>query len=236
MISRNQDTALLIVGNSALENVYWVHYANYCLYREKGLRKEAFKHLENFLKSSRNWTTKHKIEFVKFLFRFLETVEDADYGPFPQPLSDQLAKPTLLEWCEIEKEDANPFRWFGKYYRSEEHLHKALEINPADNLARQEMLKVWTSRIYFAVHHLPEGYIGDPFEDIELSERIREQIQHLTKPSLKEYWTNVLEENLELVKNYIDWKISGQSDLIKWGQENSKKVGYGLIRTYYYEK
>ena len=48
MIAKDQNIALLTVGNSALKNADWTDYANYCFDREKGLRKEAFKHLDKF--------------------------------------------------------------------------------------------------------------------------------------------------------------------------------------------
>jgi hypothetical protein len=236
MIAKDQNIALLTVGNLALKNPDWTDYANYCFNREEGLRKAAFKHLDNFLKSTASWTTKRKIEFVKFLFPLFESVEYADYGAFPQPLSDKLIKPTLIEWCETEKTDGNPFRWYGKYYRSQEHLFRALEINPADDLARQTLLIWWTYDIYYSVHHLPEGYIGEPFNDLKLGEKIKEQIQQLATVELREHWTKSLEEGLELVRNYIDWKASGHNDFEKWGQKNNKQTDYGLTRTYYYEK
>ena len=236
MIGKDQNVALLTVGGAALKNADWTGYANYCFDREKGLRKEAFRHLDGFLKSTEGWTTEKKIEFLKFLFPYFETIQDADYGPFPQPLSEKLIKPTLTKWCETEKADENPFRWYGKYYRSEDHLFKALEINPKDDLARQIILSWWTHNIYFSIHHLPEFYIGKPVDDIKLGERIKEQIQLLTKPKLREHWTKELEEDLEIVRNYIEWNTSGYSDFEKWGQENKRQTGYGLARTYYYEK
>lgn len=236
MITKDQNVALLTVGNAARENPDWTGYANYCFDREKGLRKEAFKHLDQFLKSTENWTEEAKIKFVEFLFQLIETVEEADYGPFPQPLSDKLVKPTLTAWCNNEKTDNRPFRWYGKSYRSEEHLLKALEIDPTDDLARQTLLGRWTYNIYFSVHHLPEGYIGDSNEDLQLGEKIKEQISKLTTEELRKTWTNDLEEDLELVRNYIEWKKSGQPNFEKWGQENKKRTGYGMQRTYYYEK
>jgi hypothetical protein len=232
MITKDQNIALLTVGNSALKNPEWIDYANYCFDREKGLRKESFKHLDTFLKSTENWSLDKKIDYVKFLFAFFENVQEADYGPFPQPLSEKLVKSTLTAWCDTEKIDSSPFRWFGKYYRSEEHLFRALEINPADDLARQVILGWWTYNIYYSVHHLPEGYIGEPFEDMKLGEKIKEQIQQLTILELREHWTKELEEDMELVRNYIDWKTSGHSNFEKWGKENKRQTGYGHTRTY----
>jgi hypothetical protein len=236
MIAKDQNIALLTVANSALLNSDWTEYANYCFDREKGLRKVAFKHLDNFLKSAVSWTLEKKIDFLNFLFPFFENVVDADYGPFPQPLSDKLIKPTLEKWCEFEQNNSNPFRWFGTYYKSEVHLLKALEIEPKDDKARQTLINCWTYNVYFSVHHLPDGYIGEPNVDIELGEKIKVQIDLLTDINLKTHLTNELEEDLELVKNYIDWTNAGSSDFATWGQENNKKVGYGLTRVYYYDK
>ena len=236
MIAKDQNIALLTVANAANKNPAWTNYANYCLDRERGFRKQAFIHLDKFLESTTKWTLDEKIEFLKFIFSYFENLPQADYGPFPQPLSDRFVKPTLIVWCDLEKIDNNPFRWFGKYYQSEEHLFKALDLNPADDLARQAILTRWTSRIYFSVHHLPDGYIGDPFEDIKLGEKIYQQIQLLTTEKLREYWTKEADEDLELVRNYIAWKVSGHSNLEKWGQENNKRVSYGITRVYYDEK
>lgn len=236
MIAKDQNIALLTVGNAALTNPDWTEYANYCFAREKGLRKEAFIRLDNFLQATRNWTNVQKIGFVKFLFPFFETVEDADYGPFPHPLSVRLVKPTLEYWCEMENKDERPFRWYGTYYRSEEHLFRALEFNPKDDLARQRLLNWWTYNIYYSVHHLPEGYIGNPSKDLELAEKVQYHIDQLSDPNLREKWTRELEDDLEFVKNYIEWEQSGHPNFEQWGKENNKRVSYGLTRTYYYEE
>lgn len=235
MIYEEHNIALLTVGNAALKNPAWTDYANYCLDREKGLRKEAFHHLDQFLKATGSWSLDQKIDFIKFLFPFFETVQDADYGPFPQPLNDKLARPVLLEWCGRESNDHTPFRWYGKYYRSEEHIYRAIELDPADDLSRQVLLSWWTDSLYYSVHHLPEGYIGSPDEDLELENKINEQIERLTDPELKDHWAKEAGYYLELVHNYLEWKASCHADFEKWGQENKRITGLGQA-TYYYEK
>jgi len=228
MITKDQNEALLAIGNSALKNSNWADYANYCFDREKGLRKEALAYLDKFLNSTEEWTDEMKIEFTKFLFSYFETFEESDYGAFPQPLSNRLVKPTLEKWCKTEKIDAYPFRWYGTHYHNEEYLFKALEIDPADDLARQRILTWWTYEIYYSVHHLPEGYIGDPYDDMKLIDKIKFQIEQLTNPALREKWAKELEEESELVRNYIDWITSGHPDFGQWGKENKKKTAYSI--------
>lgn len=226
MIAKDQNIALLTVANLALLNSDWTDYANYCFDREKGLRKKAFKHLDNFLELTVSWTIEKKIDFLNFLLPLFDKVVDADYGPFPQPLSDKLVKPTLGKWCEFEQTNSNPFRWFGTYYKSEAHLFKALEIEPNDDKARQTLINWWTYNIYFSIHHLPDSYIGEPNIDIKLGEKIKRQIDLLVDIKLRIHLTNELEEDLELVRNYVEWTDSGSSSFVTWGQETNKKVGY----------
>ncbi len=236
MITKEQNKALLTIAEVISKNPRWKEYSTYCINREKGLRKLAFKNLDNFIKSAQDWTVNEKIDFVKVVFSLFESIPGADYGGFPQPLSQKLIKPTLEKWCEFEKADNNPFRWYGKYYRNEDYLFKALEINPNDDLARSKILDWWTYSIYYSIHHLPEGYIGNLQEDLSLIEKIKEQISLLTDDKRKEYYTKELNEDLEIIQNYVEWKKSGHSDFEEWGKENKKRVGYNLTRVYYYKK
>ena len=236
MIASSQNEALLILAHSTKKKVEWVEYANYCFDREKGLRKTAFRHLDTFIKDTQNRELAQRIEFVSHVLPYFETVEDADYGGFPQPLSEKIIKPTLEEWCASENKDNRPFRWYGKYYRSEDHLFKALELNPLDDLARSTLISWWSYQLYYSVHHLPDYYIGDPDEDILLSNKIKEQINRLVDLKSRAWFEKELEEDLELVRNYIEWKKSGHPNFDKWGEENQKSTGYGLTRVYYYTK
>jgi len=109
-------------------------------------------------------------------------------------------------------------------------------LNPLDDMARNTIISWWSYRIYYSVHHLPEYYIGDPYNDIQLSDKIKEQISLITDNESRIRLEKDLNEDLELLYNYIEWKESGHSNFDKWGEENQRSTGYGLIRTYYYTK
>lgn len=95
MISKEQNKFLVFVGNAALIKPDWKEYADYCFNREKGLRRAAIRHLDNFLDIANRWTIDQKIEFVTFLYTHFEQVQNADYAALPQPLSRKLVEPTL---------------------------------------------------------------------------------------------------------------------------------------------
>lgn len=230
MISPTQNDALKIIANAAQRNTDWTDYVNYCLNREKGLRQEAFKSLEIFLKKMQKCSFEQKKIFVNFLFPFFEAVRDADYSGFPYPLSHRLLRPVLDEWCKIETINNNPFRWYGRYYNSEAHLLKALELNPMDDVARTILISWSCDRLFDATHYLPDYYIGDPYQDIVHSEKIQRQIALLNSQKLKDKWTRELQEYIELIQNYIDWKKSGLSNFAQWAKRISDERIAGCER------
>ena len=236
MIKESVNREILIADKIVAENEEWIELAQYLLDRDKGLRKQAFVHLNEFLKSTESWTKEEKIRFVAFLLPFFEA---DSYISFPQPLSEKLVKPTLEEWCLKETTDSRPFRWYGKFYSGLEHLNKALEINLQDEKARQFLIEKGIDRLYFAVHHMPEGYIADSDEevkeDLALIYELQNHISKLSDIKLQRLLTSELENYAELVKNYVEWKKSGHSDLKKWGEENHKRVSSG-VGVYYYDK
>lgn len=86
------------------------------------------------------------------------------------------------------------------------------------------------------MHHLPDGYLGNPADDLALGDLVREHIRLLTSAEKRAYWTQVLEEDLELVRNYVPWKASRHPDLTQWGAEQGKRVSYDEGAIYYYER
>jgi len=224
---------LQTVGRIAAENEKWIKYAQYCFDKDKGLRKQAFECLNDFLKTTESWTEEEKIKFVSFLSPFYE--DTYRYCPFPHPLSEKLIKPTLEKWCLKEVADSSPFRWYGMFYGNSEYLKKALQLNSQDDQVRQILLQRGIDCLWYSVHHLPDGYIGEPKEDLLLIDELQKEIAKLSDIKLQQLYTNSLEQYAELVRNYVEWKKSGHSDLGKWGEENHKRVSSG-VKTYYFEK
>jgi hypothetical protein len=82
---------------------------------------------------------------------------------------------------------------------------------------------------------LPDGYIGEPKEDLFLIDELPNEIAKLSDIKLQQFFAKSLEKYAELVRNYVEWKKSGHSNLEKWGEENHKRVS-SEVGTYYYEK
>ena len=80
----------------------------------------------------------------------------------PHPLHIRIVEPTLLEWTIVEPENSEPHRWLGGY----EHLKQAVELAPNDDLATRKLLNHILSRVNYATHELPDGYVGSPQVDL----------------------------------------------------------------------
>jgi len=230
-----QNTNLLTVGNTALKNPDWTDYAKYCIEREKGYRKEAFKYLDLFINATESWTKEQQQEYIEFIFYFTETIPNNHCDFIPQTLSERLIKPILKNWCEIETKDSRPFRWYGTQFENEDYLLKALKINSTDEFARLTLINRSIEIINSDLHHLPEFYIGEPDYDLVLSEKVRKQIEKLTSLELRDRLTIELEEYLELINNYVDWLDSGELSFENWGTKYNRRTG-NKTKTYYYDK
>lgn len=235
MISNSQNNALLLVAAVAKKNSLWIDYADYCIMREEGLRKQSFEKLNLFINKFKSFTIDQQIEFVKFIYEFAESVKDADYGPLPQPLTIELKK-ILLIWTEKEKMNSSPFRWLGKYFYEYEYINKALEINPKDDKARSHAINRLLNAINYSTHHLPDYYIGNPKDDLHNAEIAKQHIEKLVDEQIKKYWAKELIDELALVHSYADWENSKtEIDFQTWAKQNNKKFDSG-VKAYYYDE
>jgi hypothetical protein len=98
----------------------------------------------------------------------------------------RVVEPTLLEWTEVEPGCSEPHRWLGGY----EHLKRAIELAPDDELARRKLVVLILGRVGFASYELPVGYLGAAHEDlVALSEAGLNR--HVCPSSLS--WISVLD-------------------------------------------
>lgn len=227
MYDKEREDTLLDFAAITDQHKEWASFARYCRLREKGLRKEAFKELNVFLGRAERWDLDQRIEFVRQLYLFVEQHEHG-VDLFSQPLSERLLKPTLSAWCDQEQADPAPFRWFGIYYADNSYLYRALELDPNDEKAKVKLIDRMLYQIYFAIHHLPDGYLGDAEADIEQTHVIKKEIAKLSDRSKQVEYLKRLDEDVEILENYLAWKASGEANFAEWGQRHQKTVGYSM--------
>ncbi len=155
----------------------WREYADFCLEYERGLRGEAFIILDRFIQWMERAPFEDRRRFTSWL---LFQADDATghHMLIPHPLQTRIIEPTLWEWVEVDPLCSEPLRWLGGY----ENLTKAIELDPSDEIARRKLIIVMLSRVGYAIHELPSGYLGNPSDDLETLTRAEMLLSDLSNP------------------------------------------------------
>jgi hypothetical protein len=193
------------VAEEARENSAWADYALFCENYERGLRSQAFAILERFVVVLAASPFSERRDFVSWLMQRVDGVE-ASHRLMPHPLYNRIVKPTLEEWIVVEPESSEPHRWLG----GREHLMRALELNPKDEVARQKLVNFLLHWVDWCAHEIPSGYgyLEDPQEglaDLEEAETLSADLSNSedrSKAHEKIQWQRALiQEYLQRLQN-----------------------------------
>jgi len=180
-------------------------FVEYLRLRERGLRKDAFKHLGRFIAVARSWSLARRCEVVNRLMK-LHDERPRVFDMIPTPLTRDLIDPTLDEWMVHEPTNPVPFRWRG----GTDNLRRAIALDPRETIARAKLIKRLLDEVAYATHELPSGYIGSAQDDIKTLDEVASL---LTGSSLEETVVRSFGERLSglrrVVQSYVSFLKSG---------------------------
>jgi hypothetical protein len=213
-------------------------FKDFCLFKEKGLRKEAFKSLNSFTEEAKKWDVKKQHNFVCWLFGLFEVSVDIHHV-LVYPLEENLLKPLLAEWMSLDPKDPRPYRWYGLFLNTDKTVkYLKLAIKTGGSKEQQALLKlidIYFYSLWYSFHHISEDlYLGDINEDKLLIEKI----EKLNKDVESEQHKKDVVEDLLYYKNLInDWvkfkKEQSDEGFVKWCKRNGKE--YQWTNSYYYD-
>jgi hypothetical protein len=234
MISKSQNDACTRVGETATNQPEWQDYGQYCLLREKGLRKQALSKLSTFLEHAKGWGFNKKKEFVTWLCSQMESIPDASYGPYPFPLARELFIPFFEEWTQ--KEPSNPEAWTLKARYGEDFsaYSKAIEIDPTNQRARVALANAIIGYLEHAMHHLPEYFIGDEQEALAAAQEGYEHLSYINEGDVRTYLLRELKEAENLLLDWVTFRKEMGTDFDAWCR--SKGRNYKWIKAFYYSR
>lgn len=186
------------VAAEASKSAEWADYAVFCLEYERGLRRTAFATLERFMASLEHAPFPERRRFVSWLMQTVDGRE-GQHMLVPHPLRLRVIEPTLLEWTEVEPGCSEPYRWLGGY----EHLKRAVELQPEDELARRKLIASILGRVGFVTHELPVGYIGTPHDDLAALREAEALLQELSGDEERRQFAAQIAEERALIGKYL---------------------------------
>lgn len=234
MITTQQNLACKTVAEQAAINPLREDYATYCSLRGLGLRKEAFCKLESFISGISGWRFEEKKTFVLWLCELMNSVRDADYGPFPQPLKERVFRPFFEKWLFLEPTNDDAMVLKARYLQDPSAYVTAVRINPRNQPARRALARACIEAIDFATHHLPDYFIGEP---AQTKEWVREAYDHLRYIEAREVLKGLKEELSYLESLLNDWMAYQQApngDFGEWCSSHGRN--YRWIRSYNYDR
>lgn len=176
----------------------WLKFADYCSDQERGLRSSAFASLAQFIDGLQHASNSERIRFVSWILEFAHE-RSGRHLLIPHPLEKQIVEPCLHEWVMTEPENATPHRWIG----SRDHLERALELDPSDQIARKKLIIGLLSWIDYATHELPRGYLGSVTEDLQTLDTIESLLPGLLDERLRLDYAAVVAEERAGIEKYL---------------------------------
>lgn len=209
-------------------------YYDYCLYLEKGLRKEALKIINNFVADLQQRDFEQQKTFIETILTAYDKYEGYPYNIMPHPLF-QLIFGLIKDWCDRDLVDERFFFWYGKHKYEFQYIELALAKAPDFEKAKVAIVEHKLYPLYYATHHLPDYYIDDGYENDDLARcnELKQDILSLKEESQQDKYMKELAFYQTLIENYIEWKKSGHTDFRQWGEAHNKLVDSGVIAIYY---
>ena len=170
-------------------------YARFCVDYERGLRNKALATLDGFISELERAPFVERRNFVSWVLGKTYR-RDGEHLAIPHPLRLRIIEPTLLEWTAEEPGCAEPHRWIG----DREHLRRALELDPTDEIATRKLL---IQLLATGTDHLPDGYIGDPYKDIEALKEAESLLDVLSDTDERREWFAEIHEQRFIIEKYL---------------------------------
>lgn len=213
----------------------WEEYSEYCLLRDKGLRKQAFLHLNKFLKQTLYWSFEERKCFVIWLYK-MNFLKYFSYALCPRSLKEELIQPLLEEWISKEPENTEALLLMARpsNEQSYELYNKVISIEPNNQDARFALAGYCIDDIEYSTHELPYGFLGDPDEMLDSVKEAEGHISCMEEGDRKECLVHELRKAEQLLRDWITFEAEEGNDFASWCKKKGRH--YRWLKAYYYGK
>lgn len=231
------ERALTNIINSENLNDYPL-FIEFCLYKDKGLRKQSLKSLNLFLQQALEWDIKKQQQFACWIFEVIEVSEDV-HQVLIHPLEERLLKPLMEKWMDLNPEDPRMYRWYGLFLNIDKrttYLDKALKLGgDKEQLVILKLIDIYIDSLWYSFHHISEDlYLGDIQEDRLLLKKIEQLSKKVEKEEYKINIYQLVSYYSNLMSDWISFSSEGTVSFVQWCEDKGK--AYEFTKIYYYEK
>ena len=192
--------ALLTVVEELSAELDYAAYVRYLRDRERGLRKQSFRHLDRFIEHVLSLPFERRCGIVDRLKLIDRERVATDLIPFP--LRDRLIEPTLSEWKVRESNNATPRRWSYDLH----DLRQAVRLDANEHIARRTLVADLLRDVSHATHEIAAGfgYIGDPAQDLPKLNEAERLLEDMQDPEQRAALSRWIAEPRPIVQEWLD--------------------------------
>jgi tetratricopeptide (TPR) repeat protein len=209
-------------------------FANYCIFKEKGIKKEALKAAEDFISIVKNKSVGEQRDIAKELIS-LSYFNEHIHQLIPYTLQQFLVS-VLKDWSNEELNDATPHRWLGYVSNNLDCYEKALEIDSKDEISIVALINASLNSVDYQTHHLSESrFIGSLENAINSLDKAEKLIEVLNPSQLQQRLLQDYQYFRNLINSWAEYKKKQQSlSFPEWSK--SKGENYNFWNIFYYDK
>ncbi len=225
---------LKAVGEQYASKIGYEDFANYCLFKEKGLKKQANQYMAQFILKINKWDIekqRHLAQELSSLWFWHQEIHQLISHPLQQFISK-----TLQEWCVLEPDNAEIHRWFAFMGGGLEYFQKAVAIDATDEISISQLAQAHINNADYITHHLSESRIIGT--EKELSAEIKEATnfaEMLTTKKAKDKVLNEIAYYADLANAWKQYSATKQNiSFPEWSESIGKDYAFSSI--VYYDK
>jgi hypothetical protein len=213
---------LASIGSACAAEEHLKHYGNYCLLREKGLRKQATQEATTFATHLQSLKVSLQREIACNLVQ-LQQANPGVHQLLPHPIKAALLR-ILETWHQCCSNEVEPLVSLGLLSNNIEHFEAALKIQPDEQTAIVRLVQFHLSNIDFQTHHLSEsrfiGSVEEAHQSLSKAGRLIENVRD-------EHHRVVLQKELEHHQELIsEWSMYCERPQNEPFSEWSRKRGH----------
>ena len=211
-------------------------FSEYCLLREKGLKKQATKVIIDFVEQIKITSTQNQRHVAVCLAELSYHRRDV-HKLLPYPLEVYITD-VIKVWCSEKCADA-PYTWLGYLTGDDECYLIELEKNPNDQIALSRLALSAINGVDFQTHHLSESiFLGEEKKAVEALKVARNYISKMDDSENKTNLQRNIEEYDELLNAWLEFSSlkggSNNNSFVEWCIEQD--FNFGFTKAVYYDK
>lgn len=208
-------------------------FAEYCHYRDTGIRKIAFQKIEEFIKYCESCSLEKQQNISLFLLEIIYRNQEI-HTLISDPLKKYLVK--IMQFRASSQGESLAYQWLGYLCNNIDMYEKGLKLDPANQICRKALLNSDFNELDWQTHHLNESlFIGTLDHALSTLKHACILLLELSDPNDKKLFEEKYLYYKEIISAWIQYKKSNMTvSFCDWCKENDLK--FKPYQTLYYEK